>query len=246
MRIDKAQVLISHAVLITELVPGAHLVQLVAGVVEVLVEADHRARLQVWAAGFENRLGAAVQIAIDVDEGHIAVSGGDERRQRVLEEARDQLAVLAHRRRGRAREGAGIEAGAPVLWQAREHVEAEDGLIGLLARNVVDGAARGHAEFQVEAIDPHLAERKAQVIEIVRQVLGREHVLLVVARRVEGRVDLGEMQHVEAVGALAEDRILDDLNQVGGRVVHGVLCEWRLKLNRTRPTARWRSGYASR
>src|ERR1700722_2456258 len=134
----KSEIGVFDAVCADEFLERLELVPLPVRIIEILVEQDHGSVHEPRREKFQNGLGRAVEIAIDVDEGDRPGIVGQPWRQARVEVALVQPHVIRHPRQAAfdiERLAAEAET-RPSLGQALEAVKAVDGARADMARGV--------------------------------------------------------------------------------------------------------------
>ena len=156
------------------------LVVLPVGKVEVVIEHDDGSRLYPIGQGIKNALGAAVDVAIDMDEGEAARVIGFPFGYGVAEPSLVQRDVGRDARQPTlAIEGPGAEVkSGPCLRQALEAVEAMQLPLADELRDETRRAAVERAEFDKGAVKGDLRKRIAQDVGLLLHRQGVRHVAL--------------------------------------------------------------------
>ena len=160
----EAEIAIGEAGVADEFLKGAPFMALPIRVIEILVEHQHRARLQARREHAQHRHRRGIDVAIDMQESDAVIGmRGEESRQRLLEPALMQRDIARHLRQGAAAaefalllEGAGPGFGQPL--ETVEAVEAPHAV----AREMAQARAIGDAAFDHQPVGRRLAHRMAQ------------------------------------------------------------------------------------
>lgn len=191
------------------LLPGTVLMLFPAGIVEVLVEHDHRIRGQPWADEVEHRPRRGVQVRVDVQERDLAGVLGEELRQGVVEPADDELGAGHLRQRTVDAEGLGWEPGPPGLGQALKGVEPVHILARPGRRDDLQCLPGPDAELQRHPLGRRQSERVFQGGPRARERQCSRHCLVGEPRAGCDSSSFGRGEHVAAGAELHTPDLLD-------------------------------------